>query len=283
MIASHASKGARRYRYYVSANLQHGGDAADTDGMRIPAPEIETLVSNKLAEIFDDPIGLMERTAGSSSSPAGLALSPDAAAKAVAGSRTIAETLRGSDTASIARLVALIVQRVDVASDAVTITLDSQQIAERLGIVLAQSTTDRSVMDASRMGDFAPTSLLQITVPVKLKRSGWAMRLILPSGRTALSRVDDKLIKAIATAHGWWEELVENPGQRISDLAAAHGVTKSWVTRVLRLAFLDPAIVEQVLNGTAPGHLTLDTLRSPDSVLALWSAQRVHHRISDGQ
>ncbi|MCO5057209.1 MAG: hypothetical protein M9905_04845 [Rhizobiaceae bacterium] len=37
----------------------------------------------------------------------------------------------------------------------------------------------------------------------------------------------------------------------IADLAAFHNVTESWVTRSLRLAFLDPAIVEQVLAGGA--------------------------------
>ena len=48
------ARGAKRYRYYVSSSLQHGGNAANTDGMRIPAPEIEALVSSKLAELFDE-------------------------------------------------------------------------------------------------------------------------------------------------------------------------------------------------------------------------------------
>ena len=273
LIASHACKGPRRYRYYVSAVLQHGGDARAHDGIRIPAPEIETLVSNKLAELFDDPIALMERVVGSPVAPA-------ATAKVISEAQTIAETLRGSDSASIARLVGPTVQRVDIASDTVIITLDPQQIAERLCIAATQSTVAKSTMDASRMDGAASASSLQITVPAKLKRSGWAMRLILPSGETASARVDDRLVKAIGTAHRWWEELVQNPRLRIADLAAAHNVTESWITRSLRMAFLDPAIVEQVLVGKAPAHLMPETLRSPDSIPALWSAQRAHHRIT---
>ena len=180
MIASHACKGTRRYRYYVSSNLQHGGNATDTEGMRIPAPEIEVLVSNKLAELFDDPIALVEKTAAS-------AAPPDVTAKAVSGSCAIAEALRGSDTTSIAGLIDRIVPRIDVAADAVTIILDSHRVAESLGI-------DGPANSAS----------LQITVPAKLKRSGMAMRLVLETGQTASSRIDDNLVKAIATAHRWW-------------------------------------------------------------------------------
>ena len=117
-------------------------------------------------------------------------------------------------------------------------------------------------------------------VAAKLKRTGMAMRLILPSGEIASTSIDDRLVKAIATAHQWWEELVRNPELRVADLAASHNVTESWITRSLRLAFLDPAIVEQVLAGKAPAHLTSDALRSPDAMPALWSDQRARHRIS---
>jgi hypothetical protein len=105
------------------------------------------------------------------------------------------------------------------------------------------------------------------------------MRLILPNEKNAVSHIDEKLIKAIATGHRWWDELVGNSQLRLSDLAAAHGVTESWIARRLRLAFLDPTIVEQVLAGKAPANFSLEVLRSPDSILALWSAQRAYHRI----
>lgn len=165
-------------------------------------------------------------------------------------------------------LIEQIIQRIDVATDAITITLDSDQVADRLG-----SAEHRGIDRADN------PSPLRITVPAKLKRSGMAMRLILPGGDSASSRIDKKLVKAIATAHGWWEELLQEPELRVSDLAASHGVSKSWITRTPRLAFLDPAIVQQVLDGTAPAHVTLEALRSPDSIPTLWSAQRAHHHI----
>lgn len=96
--------------------------------MRIPAPEIETLVSTKLAELFDDPITLMERA---SIPPA----APDVMAKAVGEAHTIARTLHGSNPAAIALLIDGIVQRIDVAADAITNMLDGNQVAGRLRIV----------------------------------------------------------------------------------------------------------------------------------------------------
>jgi len=51
---------------------------------------------------------------------------------------------------------------------------------------------------------------------------------------------------------------------RIADLAIASGTTESWVTRVLRLAFLDPIIVRKAAYTRdlraryAPGRLSAD-------------------------
>src|SRR5690606_25393977 len=74
MVACHAKKGTRRYRYYVSRSLQHGGDAVKTRGLRVPAPEIESLVCTKLAELFDDPFSLLEKLYGSTTKVTPLAV-----------------------------------------------------------------------------------------------------------------------------------------------------------------------------------------------------------------
>lgn len=109
------------------------------------------------------------------------------------------------------------------------------------------------------------------------------MRLVLPSGAKASSRTDENLVRAIAKAHNWWGQLVQNPKLRIRDLAAANHVSESWITRILRLAFLDPVIVEQVLHGKAPSNLNFDALRMPRSIPALWSAQREQHGINNSR
>jgi DNA invertase Pin-like site-specific DNA recombinase len=265
LVASHASKGTRRYRYYISSSREPSADSSSS--MRIPAREIEALVCSRIAELFDNPVALIQKIAGS-------ALAPDATAHAISTSQNLAATLRSSDPEPIGGLIDRIVERIEINSDAITIVLDAREVARCLDLFVAPRT-----MENSWGAEVASASAIEIKVPVTLKRSGLAMRLILPAGGTATPRVDERLVQAIATAHGWWEELVGNPKMRLADLAASQGVTESWITRSVRLAFLDPALVEQILAGTAPAHLTVDALRTPDAVPALWSAQRALHHV----
>jgi site-specific DNA recombinase len=66
LIATHANKqvankaeaGKLRYRYYVSKAAHY--DAAPS-GLRIPAREIEGLVTGRIAALFGDPLALIER------------------------------------------------------------------------------------------------------------------------------------------------------------------------------------------------------------------------------
>ncbi len=256
MIPSHANKGSRRYRYYISQNLQLGSKGATATGMRIPAQEIEALVCNELSGLVADPTSLLE-TASTTS------LGADAMARLVAEAQTIAGTLGESDTLALAKLIGSIVQRIDVTSTKIVVTVNMQAIVKHVGIDLKNQ-----------------SELLQINIPVQLKRSGLAMRLVLQTGEAAVPCVDKTLIGAIATAHQWWKELMKNPHLDVRRFAEANGIDESWVTRTLRLAFLDPAIVDRVLNGKAPAHFTVETLRSESSIPPLWSEQRVLHRIS---
>jgi len=46
LTQSHAVKGERRYRYYVSRNLINGTKESERGGWRLPAPEIERTVAS---------------------------------------------------------------------------------------------------------------------------------------------------------------------------------------------------------------------------------------------
>jgi hypothetical protein len=56
-------------------------------------------------------------------------------------------------------------------------------------------------------------------------------------------------------------------------LARADGCTVRYVTRILRLAYLAPDIIEAILAGRQPGELTLARLLKSDLPLD-WHAQR---------
>ena len=61
LVPVHACKGNVRYRYYVSRALQHHGASGGPNGIRIPARELETYVTELVAGLFDDPAALAGR------------------------------------------------------------------------------------------------------------------------------------------------------------------------------------------------------------------------------
>ncbi len=60
----------------------------------------------------------------------------------------------------------------------------------------------------------------------------------------------------------------------IDDLPRAEKITASYVSRVLRLAYLSPTIVEAILDGKYPAHLTIKDLTGPFPLE--WDRQVAH-------
>ncbi len=59
------------------------------------------------------------------------------------------------------------------------------------------------------------------------------------------------------------------------EIARREGVGKQYVSRLIRLAFLAPAIVEQIVEGRQPPELTAQELRTGHLELPrVWEEQR---------
>ena len=58
----------------------------------------------------------------------------------------------------------------------------------------------------------------------------------------------------------------------VSDIGDAERISKSYVSRILRLALLAPDIVEAILGGRSDQTLMLETLERP--LPASWEEQR---------
>ena len=101
------------------------------------------------------------------------------------------------------------------------------------------------------------------------------MRLIQRDGSAAAATIDRTLVKAIVQGRNWWRELQANTAQTIEDLARREGLTAAYVVRIVRLAFLSPAMLKSVIEGTLPAHLTVKRLTAPYAVPARWEHQFV--------
>ena len=172
--------------------------------------------------------------------------------------RERAALLRDGRGGLVQTLVGDIVGRIDIMPSEVRIKLDPAGLSRHL-----------------RMAIDAESPALLIIAPATPKRSGLAMRMVLDTGEAATSREPDaRLIDAIAKAHRWWGRLLEEPDLTITDLARSEGGTSSYLTRVIRLAFLDPAIVTRIVEGKAPAGIDTKRLTQTDAIPIVWREQR---------
>jgi hypothetical protein len=149
-----------------------------------------------------------------------------------------------------------LVQRVRVLDSRIEIECDAAALAAACGVGQA---------DATR-------ATITLGSDVRLTRTGRAMRLVQGNGSAIAQPLDITLVGLIARARRWWIEM--KSGQvNIKALALREGVTQSYMTRVVRLAFLAPAVVEAILVGKARAGIDGASLTATEAIAAAWNEQ----------
>lgn len=115
---------------------------------------------------------------------------------------------------------------------------------------------------------------MQLNIPAKLKRSGLAMKLVLPNGSAAVAKMDRTLVRAIVRGRDWWQELLADTKLTLTSIAKREGVTSGYVLRLVRLAFLSPEILAAVVDSKASAHLSIASLTMTDGISPRWDDQR---------
>ncbi len=105
---------------------------------------------------------------------------------------------------------------------------------------------------------------LSIHVPFRLTKRGGRKEVQLPPGTPVQrSRIDNTLVKALARAFRWQRMLDSGEYATIAELAQSEKITSPFISRTLRLTQLPPDMIEAIMEGRQPCHLTLETLRRP--------------------
>jgi hypothetical protein len=118
-------------------------------------------------------------------------------------------------------------------------------------------------------------SILIVRIPMRFQRRGGRKRIVTPDGSemvpTSKPQPDGTLLKALARAWRWQRMLDEGIYTTVSEIGDAEHISKSYVSRILRLALLAPDIVEAILAGRMDqGPLE----RLEQSLPASWMEQR---------
>lgn len=258
LTPSHAVKNGKRYRYYVSQSVIRNGPRSKGMPARIPAHEIEALIFRRMCAFLSN--------AGEVLAALSLLDGEANGASLIGAARDASKDWGENSDFELRAFLRTTVARIIVHEASLEILIDPAALKRAL-LEAAPSSALRSDHAPTEKGSFC------ITVDARLQRCGGEMRLIAPpiSGAESLPEHNGVLIKAIVKAVVWHARLLSGEAKSIRAIAKEVGVTERYVSRIIRCAFLAPAIVETIMRGRQPPDLTLDRLI--DNVALSWTAQ----------
>src|SRR5262249_28302615 len=219
LYAQGAAKGNRRYRYYVSRHLVRGSADCVRSGWRVAAPEMERAVVAAAKSFLEDKPAVLAALQASEIEVADVR---QVFALAADWRQRLLSDAEGSTALSE------LVEKVELITSGIRVSF---QVPLPIG---AGQTTDKIL----RASHFAP---------IKLKRRGVGLRLILDGKDELPRKADPALLKAVARARRWFEEIASGHVRTCAEIARRERLQKSYVARLMRLAFLSQAIVDAVL------------------------------------
>ncbi len=259
MTPTHAVKKGKRYRYYVSRPLTIAARADAALGMRLPAAEIEQIVTNRIRGLLSEPASLFEMLTTYAGEPM---LQRRLMAHAA---KLVEDWARMSPLRMRVILVAL-VHRIDIFPDDVIIHLRPRRLIALLD--------DRLIAAGSDPIDDEPT--LSLSHPVQLRRAGKEVQMVIDHTDPFAPppKPDPGLIKAIVNAHRFNNNLLHGGAGKFADLAKSEKLHRSYYSQILRLAYLAPDITTAILEGRQPAGLTATMLIEYPHLPLSWQEQR---------
>lgn len=255
MSPTHARARGKRFRYYISSRIK-GAKRTDSTAWRIPAPEIEDVVLRFAIRLLHNQTRLSDwihAHSPSSSVQVGL----DVAAK-------LGNNLRDGTQSDRHTILARMLRKISLSSEAITFEIDAEGLWRSL---FAPGQTKVSLSPENEHQE----SIVTLALPIKMKRRGNEMRMVI-EGENQAQSPDPTLVNVVARAHLYLAQMTEGPDISVSDVADQFGVHRADVGRVLPLAFLAPALIDQILTGNQPADLTGRNFARLDLPL-LWSDQ----------
>jgi site-specific DNA recombinase len=255
---SHAAKAGKRYRYYVSQAVIKNKARKPHGPVRLPAQEIEDLIVSQLQSFLQSPQRLMDGLADASDGSADI-------------QKIVGKTKEWASASPnrIQSVLQLIVKRIVVKEKQVELKLSRQALREMVNGLNGAA----MIPNANRPVD----DVVSLVIRAQLKRCGGEVRLVLPPdiGPNKPHTVP-ALIRAVALAHDWVDQIRSGQVANQGALAAQTGLNKRYISRLIPLAFLAPDLTEAILEGRQPAQMTLASCLK--SLHADWSQQREHWR-----
>ena len=114
---------------------------------------------------------------------------------------------------------------------------------------------------------------ISIFIPVEVKQRGGSHQVIIPqhiAPEHANKNYDDTLIKAFAKAYKWKLMLESGEAHNLADISRKEKLNVSYVSKLFRLNFVSPKIVEDIINGDQPRDLQLQDFMVKKGMADVW-------------
>jgi DNA invertase Pin-like site-specific DNA recombinase len=263
LTPTHAAKAGRRYRYYVSRSLVTGTRASAREGVRCPAGEVEALVTARLLQLLGDRAALFGALRDAGALPATAAEQ----AQLLQGAAEVATRWPGLEPAAQAAALRALLRRVELHPERLDLDVDPQGLGR---VLLGQEPGTGAPHSPGEASQALPIS---ISVAARLRRSGKEIALMIGE-RGGAQPPSTPLARLVAKAHRLGAALTLGEVSDLHALARREGVGRTYLIRVLRLAYLAPDIVEAILAGREPDGLTVNALMKAIQLPLAWDEQR---------
>lgn len=237
MTATHATRGSRRYRYYVTRE-----PSGEEPAWRIGAHDIEAIVEGRVKALLSDADRVRRISIG---------IDPrQAEAVACAAAQVAGASL-------LLKISHLGLQRIDLHEGRVDMMIGERELLRACGMAVP--------------GDH--DAVIAIAASITRVRRGNELKLVGPGpGGMPSQTPDPQLVDLVAEAFTLRETMLAT-GKPVSVVAAEAGKCCKRMTRLLPLAWLAPDIVEAIVQGSQPATLTHQQLQN--TLLPIqWPEQR---------
>jgi len=249
MSPTHANRGSKRYRYYVT-HADCGIDAA-RPAWRTPAHDLERIVVERLCSFLNDGSAVIAAVGDASHQAS-------TAQRILAAASGMAAALVTSSPWDRQMLLQRLIERVALHEDRIDIGVDTSALCN-------QTEADQP---------FAPTTL---TAPIARVRRGHEIRLVIQACDAVQHKSkprNERLVMLLAEALAAREMVIAAPEQSIEQIAVRTGTCRKRLTKLVKLSWLTPDLVRRMLDGREPDGLTPQRLLDAD-LPTRWADQRI--------
>ena len=237
MTPSHSNSHKRRYRYYVSTALKNYNDSEVGTISKIPAGEVEKFVVETTKEFLQD----KEQTQR---------LVKDFK---VSKQNKLIYTAQNIKDYSEPKLIRAIIHKIVISKNSIEITINANSLIN----VLNALANNQKIIVPDRKEKFNPitiTKKIKITQPSRNDNI-----LILNAKEYNTPEPNPYLVNAIVKSFYYHKQI--QSGKTIEDLQTEEGLKDSkYIRNILNLKYISPVLTEQILTGTQPKDLSLQTL-----------------------